>query len=144
MAMAESQAVSDAGPQVGLIRLYALRALFLMMAVFLLTGVAPGLALPAPTLMTGVARALFTALGLLALLGVRYPLRMLPLMLFEGIWKAAWLAAYGLPLWSAGALDADQAQTFKETGVGVILVLLVLPWPYVWTHYVTRPGDRWR
>ena len=142
--MAEVQAAPDAAPQVGLVRLYALRALFLLMAIFLLTGVAPALASPAPTLMTGVARALFTALGLLALLGVRYPLRMLPLMLFEGVWKAAWLAAYGLPLWAAGALDPDQAQTFKETGVGVILVLLVLPWTYVWAHYVREPGDRWR
>jgi hypothetical protein len=142
--MAEAQAGPGAGPQVGLIRLYALRALYLMMAVFLLTGVAPGLALPAPTLMTGVARALFAALGLLALLGVRYPVRMLPLMLFEGVWKAAWLAAYGLPLWAAGALDADHAQTFKETGVGVILVLLVVPWRHVWAHYVTEPADRWR
>lgn len=142
--MAEAEAGPNAGPQVGLIRLYALRLLFLLMAVFLLTGVAPALALPAPTLMTGVARALFTALGLLALLGVRYPLQMLPLMMFEGIWKAAWLAAYGLPSWVAGTLDPDQAQTFKETGVGVILVVLVIPWGYLWARYVRQPGDRWR
>lgn len=94
--------------------------------------------------MTGVARALLTALGLLALLGLRYPLQMLPLLLFELAWKAAWLLAYGLPLWAAGRLDADSAATFQDCAVGVPLVLLVLPWRYLWFQYVRRPGDRWR
>jgi hypothetical protein len=94
--------------------------------------------------MTGAARALFTALGLLALLGIRYPMQMLPLMLFEGAWKAIWLAAYGLPLWAAGRLDADSAETFKATAIGVVVVLLVLPWRYLYENYARRPGDRWR
>ena len=28
--------------------------------------------------------------------------------------------------------------------LGVILMPLVIPWPYVWRHYVTRTGARWR
>jgi hypothetical protein len=141
---ADIAASPAASAGVPLFRLYLLRALYLMVAIFLLTGVAPLLAQPAPTLMTGAARALFVGLGLLALLGLRYPLQMLPLMLFEVAWKSVWLAAYGLPLWSAGRLDADHAQTFQDTGIGIIIALLVIPWGYVWRQYVRRPGDRWR
>jgi len=28
--------------------------------------------------------------------------------------------------------------------MGVVLVPLVVPWPYVVAHYVKKPGDRWR
>jgi hypothetical protein len=102
------------------------------------------LAQPAPTHMTGVARAMLTALGLLALLGLRYPLQMLPLMLFELAWKALWLAFYGLPAWSAGDMNPAYASSLQETGIGVILVILVVPWKYAWDRYVTRRADRWR
>ena len=129
---------------VSLFHLYALRAVFLMMALFLLSSIGPRLLETPPTLMTGAARALFVALGLLAAVGVVYPLRMLPIMMFEFTWKMLWIAFIGLPLWAAGRLDPASAQTFFEVGVGVILVPIVMPWGYVWRHYVKAPGDRWR
>jgi hypothetical protein len=145
------QAESDrpAGPppaeiRVSLFHLYALRILFAMMALFLVGTIGPRLLEPPPTLMTGAARALFTALGLLAALGVRYPVRMIPVMIFEFTWKALWIAFIGLPLWAAGRLDPDSANTFFEVGVGVLVVPIVLPWRYVWQNFVRRPGDRWR
>jgi hypothetical protein len=129
---------------VSLFHLYGLRIVFLLMALFLLSSIGPRLLEPPPTLMTGAARALFTALGLLAALGVVYPLRMLPIMMFEFAWKALWIAFIGLPLWAAGRLDPASAQTFFEVGVGVILVPIVMPWSYVWHHYVKGTADRWR
>lgn len=132
------------GSRVSLFHLYGLRLIFLLMALFLLSSIGPRLLEPPPTLMTGAARALFTALGLLAALGVRYPLQMLPIMMFEFTWKALWIAFIGLPLWAAGRLDPASAQTFFEVGVGVILVLIVMPWGYVFENYLKRPGDRWR
>jgi hypothetical protein len=36
------------------------------------------------------------------------------------------------------------AEDFFAIGVGVILMPLVIPWGYVWRHYVKQPGDRWR
>jgi len=77
-------------------------------------------------------------------LGIRYPLKMLPVMLFEFLWKAVWVAAIGLPLWRAGKLDADAVETLKACLTGVILVPLIVPWPYFWANYVKAPGDRWR
>ena len=132
------------GSQVSLFHLYGLRILFFLIAFFLLSSVGPRLLEPPPTLMTGAARALLTALGLMAAIGVRYPLQMLPVMMFEFTWKALWMAFIGLPLWAAGRLDPASAQTFYEVGVGVVLVPIVMPWGYVWENYVRRAGDRWR
>jgi hypothetical protein len=130
---------------VSLFRLYLLRAAYLMIALFLLSGI--GVSLVWPTAqwphMNGVARALLAGLGLVALLGLRYPLQMLPLLLFETAWKAIWLVAIWLPLWSAGRLDPAHAQTFQDCAVGVALMAVILPWPYLWANYVKRPGDRW-
>ena len=133
-----------AAREVSLFHLYALRALYLMIALFLLSTTAPRLMEAPPTLMTGAARVLFTALGLLALLGVRYPLRMLPIMIFEFIWKSLWMVFIGLPLWTGGQLDAANSETFRAVLAGVILCPIAIPWRYVWVNYVKRPGDRWR
>ena len=133
-----------AEPGVSLFHLYGLRILYLLIALFLLSSVAPLLAAPPPTMMTGAARALFVALGLLAALGVRYPLQMLPIMLFELAWKALWLGFIGLPIWSAGRLDPANLDTFWNVAIGIPLVLVVIPWRYVFDHYVKRPAERWR
>lgn len=114
------------------------------MALFLLGTVAPLLASPPPTMMTGAARALYVALGLMAALGIRYPVHMLPIMLFELIWKLLWLAFIGLPLWMSDRLDPANMETFVNVTVGIPLVLIVLPYRYVFESYVRRPGDPWR
>jgi hypothetical protein len=28
--------------------------------------------------------------------------------------------------------------------IGIVLDLIVIPWPYVFAHYIKKPGDRWR
>ena len=80
----------------------------------------------------------------LAFLGLRYPLEMLPLLMFEFVWKAVWMIAYGLPQWSSGQLPPTFAEDSFNIGFGVILMPLVIPWGYVWRHYVKRPGARWQ
>ena len=84
------------------------------------------------------------ALTLLSLLGVRYPLKMLPLLFFELAWKTVWVLSFGLPLWLAGQLDAGTAETLQACLFGVVLCPLVIPWGYVRRHYFAAPGDAWR
>ncbi len=91
-----------------------------------------------------VVRALLGAIGVLALIGLRYPLRMLPLLLFELVWKAVWLVAFALPLWRRGLLDANATESAFECLAGVVLVILVTPWDYVLRNYVQAPGEPWR
>ena len=46
----------------------------------------------------GVTLCLLTAMSLLALLGLRHPVRLLPLLLFESAWKLLWLSVVALPV----------------------------------------------
>ena len=94
--------------------------------------------------MNGVVRSLLGAVSILAALGIRYPLQLLPLLFFELVWKSIWILAFGLPLWSTGQLDPGIQETMNDCLFGIVLVLLVLPWRYVFAKYVKEPGDRWR
>lgn len=125
------------------LRMWVMRAFYLFMAVGIGATVWP-LIIGHPAdlaRMTGVALALLGTIGLLALLGLRYPLQMLPLLLFELIWKAVWLAAFALPRWLGGSLDEGMRTTMFETSLGAML-LLVIPWRYVFHHYARKPAER--
>ncbi len=91
----------------------------------------------------GIQTYLLVAMGLLALLGLRYPVKMLPILLFESLWKLTWLGAVALPLWRADDMDAATAETASAV-LWVVIVIAVTPWRYVWNEYVMRPGDAWR
>jgi hypothetical protein len=94
-------------------------------------------------LMDGVVACLLTAMSLLALLGVRYPVRLLPILLFESAWKLIWLAVVALPKLAADDLDPATREVLSSC-LWVVIILAVVPWRYVWQHYVTAKGDRWR
>jgi len=58
------------------------------------------------SLAQGVASSLLAALSVLAVFGIRYPLQMLPVLLFELEWKAIWLIAIALPRWFSHEIDS--------------------------------------
>jgi hypothetical protein len=133
-------------PELPLYRLYLLRALFLLI------GLAQG-SLTWPAIIHhirpwefwhGVAMCFLGALTALSLLGVRYPVRMMPLLIFEFAWKLLWILVVWLPLWLTHSLDPDTADNAFSMFLGIVLVPLVLPWGYVWRNYVIAPADRWR
>jgi hypothetical protein len=90
----------------------------------------------------GIVAVLLTAMSLLALLGLRYPVRLLPILLFESLWKLIWLTVVALPAVAAGDVDAAMREVIVNCLV-VVIVFAVVPWRYVWQHYVTAKGDRW-
>jgi len=81
--------------EVSTFRLYLLRAAYLFIVVGLGFEIWPGIFHHEKTwtLMHGVACSLLAAVSVLAVLGIRYPLTMLPLLLFELVWKSIWLIA---------------------------------------------------
>jgi hypothetical protein len=130
--------------RVSLPRLYLLRLGYLVVAVGLAVTKWPLLInhdVPSP-LMEGVVTCMLVALSLLSFLGLRYPLQMLPILLFELAWKFIWVAVVALPLWAANQLDPATLNVFYSCLV-VLIVLAVIPWRYVVRQYVTKHGDRW-
>lgn len=132
--------------EVSTLRLYGLRATYLLVVVGLGFQIWPGILSPPQDLehMRGVVRSLLAAVSLLALLGLRYPLKMLPLLFFELVWKSIWVVAIGLPLWSGNRFDAATRETWNACLMGLVLFPLVIPWRHVLATYVKVPGDRWR
>jgi len=92
---------------------------------------------------SGVAHSFFLALALLSLVGIRYPLGMLPLLVYELLWKIIWLCGIALPLWLANQVDADTYNSFFEIAP-IVVIIPLLPWGYIVTNYLTKPADRWR
>ena len=131
--------------QVSLKRLYLLRLGYLVMAAGLAVTKWPLIVnhdMPWP-LMEGVETCMLVALSLLSFLGLRYPIKMLPILLFEIGWKFIWVAVVVLPLWISGELDQATAEIFYSCLV-VLIVFAVVPWRYVVTQYVRKHGDPWR
>jgi hypothetical protein len=91
----------------------------------------------------GIRVSLLAGLGAIALLGLRYPLKMIPILLFELLWKTVFLVAFALPLWRAHQITDAMAADISAVLVAVIFLPLI-PWFYVWREYAIAPGDRWR
>jgi hypothetical protein len=130
---------------VSLFRLYTLRAAYLVMAAGLGVYIWPTVIHHTNEFaaMQGIQCSLLAGLGAIAALGLRYPLQMLPILLFELLWKAIYLVAFALPLWSAHQINEAAAEDIKAVLMVVIFIPLI-PWPYVFAHYVLKQGDRWK
>lgn len=124
-------------------RLHVLRATYLLLVVGVGAMILPIIVSHEPTA-RGVIPSLLCGVWLLAFVGLKLPLRMLPLLMFEFAWKTVWLLAFGLPQYFSGQQPPTFAEDFFNIAVGVILMPIVIPWGYVWRHYVKAPGDRWR
>ena len=126
------------------LRLNILRGGYLFMAAGLGVFIWPRLIADGPNLppAQGIILSLLCGLGLVAVLGLRYPLRMLPLMLFEITWKVVWLVRIALPLWFGHRMDDATRENLFAVGMVVVLPFIV-PWDYVWRQYVLQAGDPW-
>jgi hypothetical protein len=91
----------------------------------------------------GIVAVLLTAMSLLALLGLRYPVRLLPILLFESLWKLIWLSVVALPAALADDVDKAMSEVLFNCSL-VVIILAVVPWRYVWQRYVVAKGDPWR
>lgn len=129
---------------VPLFRLYVLRALYLLVVVGLGIQVWPDFFHPAKWgLFEGVVTCMLASFSLLCILGIRYPLQMLPVLLWEVVWKTLWLGFVALPQWWAGHVDESIKPTVFACSF-VVLFYLGIPWRHVFENYIGKVGDRWR
>ena len=88
----------------------------------------------------GLAKSMLAALALLSLLGVRYPVQMLPLMLYEISWKTVWIVLIAGRAWLNGKWTSEIEALFNDC-IGIVIVYLVMPWRYVWARYIVQPME---
>jgi hypothetical protein len=91
----------------------------------------------------GVVAALLGSMSLLALLGLRYPVQLLPLLILETLWKLVWLATVAVPNLATGDMGTQMSTVLSSVSL-VVVILAVTPWDYVWRRYVRAAGDAWR
>lgn len=84
--------------------------------------------------MHGIAFSFWAAFAALMGLGIRYPLKMLPLVLLQLMYKSIWLLAVYLPLKSGGNLTDGAMELFRANSIGIILDIIVIPWGYLYRN----------
>lgn len=126
------------------LRLNLLRIAYLIMAVGLGAFMVPSLFEYSDQFVAeeGVRTSIFAGFAAMALLGLRYPLKMLPLLLLEFTWKAIYLLCYYLPLLSEGRVTDEIWVDAGACMMGAIFIPL-FPWDYAFREYVLKAGDPW-
>lgn len=132
-------------PSVATWRINTMRLLFLLMACFMGGFVWYRLLfeVTGQPLQWGLAKSMLAALALMSLLGVRYPLQMLPLMLYETAWKTIWLTLVAFRAWLAGDWNLEFQGLFNDC-IGIVIAYFIIPWRYVWARYFTQPMEPFR
>ena len=115
--------------EVSTFRLYTLRAMYLYMFVGLAIFKLPGILNPAPSLSNdgSLVASVLAAFLRLAVLGLRYPVKMLPLLFMEFLFKFIWFAGWG-PLRQELGPEAQ----LTLTGVLMGIILVPIPTPALW------------
>lgn len=90
-------------------------------------------------LFEGVTLCLLTAMSLLAFVGVWHPVRMLPVLVLEVLWKVLWLSVVAVPRATSGELDPAFVDVAVNCSVAVVIVAAV-PWGFAWRTYVRPNG----
>ena len=86
-------------------------------------------------ILSGVAISFWAGFSLLNLIGVRFPLKMLPLLLLQFLYKSAWILGTYIPAKSSGTVDSSIQEFFWICVAGIVLNLLVIPWGFVYREY---------
>jgi hypothetical protein len=129
-------------PPVATWRINAMRFVFLLMALVMGSVVWQQLLFESADwpVARGLAKSMLAALALMSLLGVRYPLQMLPLMLYEIAWKTIWIILIAGRAWIAGKWNADIEGLFTDC-IGIVIAYFIVPWRYVWARYAVQPME---
>jgi len=82
-------------------------------------------------------QSLLAALGALSVIGIFKPVRMLPLLLFELLWKFIFLVSFAFPLLLSGKADSVSWENIWMCVIAIFFVPL-MPWRYIARTYFTR------
>jgi hypothetical protein len=143
-AASQTGVASKSATELSLFRLYTLRVAYFIMAGGLGVFIWPSVIRHTNdyAIAHGAEVAMLAGLGAVAALGIRYPVQMLPVLVFEVVWKAIYLIAFAYPVWSAHQVTPAMGEDIRAVSMVVILLPLI-PWRYIFTQYVMKRGDHW-
>ena len=125
-------------------RMYVLRFTYLLIATWLLFMIWPTLIVHDDKFAltnASVQYSLLAAVQMMAILGIRYPIKLLPLLLFEALWKTIWLLFVGLPLLLNNHANDWAIDTIIACSIGLVICAAAIPWSYVFSNYFKLSGD---
>src|SRR5579872_2881330 len=79
---------------------------------------------------------MWASCAFIASIGILRPLKMLPIVLFEIIYKVAWLIVIALPLYQRHELTGTPAEGMANNFILVILPIVAMPWRYFLRTYI--------
>ncbi|MVT40417.1 hypothetical protein GO495_07470 [Chitinophaga oryziterrae] len=85
--------------------------------------------------------AVWASYSVLALLGILYPLRMLPIVMLEILYKTIWLILVAYPLWMSNQLAGSPAEGMAFVFALVPLPIIAMPWKHAFRKYVLVTKD---
>jgi hypothetical protein len=120
------------------INIYLLRLLFILVVLFLATGAWSHIFNHEGEWKATDASAwcMWAAYSLMCLIGIIHPLKMLPIVLFEIIYKITWLLVVAWPLWRTGELTGSAVEGMANDYTWVILPVLAMPWKYFFRKFI--------
>ncbi|SHG23391.1 hypothetical protein [Flagellimonas flava] len=86
--------------------------------------------------LSGVAFSFWAAYATLMGIGIRYPLKMLPLIFLQLAYKAIWALTVYPPMKAAETLTPAGESFYSICITAVIIDILVIPWGYVFQAYI--------
>jgi hypothetical protein len=120
------------------INIYLLRLLFLLMLVFLgkdsWTYIFTHNGTWNP--MDAMAWCIWASYSVLSILGIIHPLKMLPIVMLEIMYKVIWLILVAYPLWRSNQLTGSPAEPMTYSFLYVVLPILAMPWRYFFRKYI--------
>ena len=74
--------------------------------------------------------------SVISFIGMVRPLKMLPIVLFEIIYKVAWLFVVAYPLWVEDKLFGSSAEGMTRVFVWVVFPIVAMPWRYFFRTFI--------
>jgi len=76
------------------------------------------------------------AYSVISFIGILRPLKMLPIVLFEIVYKIAWLLIVAYPLWMKNELIGSPVEGMTRVFIWVLFPIIAMPWRYFFRTYI--------
>jgi hypothetical protein len=79
---------------------------------------------------------MWASYSIISFIGIMRPLKMLPIVLFEIIYKIIWLVVIAYPLWVKNELAGSPAEEMTNAFMWVVLPIVAMPYRYFFRTFI--------